>query len=337
MSDDEDYARRNRQHKLLPAPFHARGNSADSTLTEGSHLVPMEPPPRPVRPKRPSPKKKNFASSSPAKLPAIKSRQVVLGGTEELHLTERDINSFLHPTLDELRKSIKQHNMKKGRVDVGGATYRAIVGYLGTIEMPKQKETTNTDSDGTSSSLLNIRNCIRRLRVEKKVHTTVLMCIFRERVTLMNHNGLKLADYPAEEIAFCGMCTDDKRFFGLVTARKTNKDEESEDDEVGESSSCHVFMTEAACDLEERDRRAKAFQFDNDEGIEHEHEFPDNADPIIRVVMDVFGERPSESKEPRKLDQLEEEEEMSIGASSSIPHPDKSAQWKHHPQNLTEV
>ena len=61
-----------------------------------------------------------------------------MSGTEELHLTERDISSFLHPTLDELRKSIKQHNIRRGRVDVGGAVMRAVVGYLGTIEMPEK-------------------------------------------------------------------------------------------------------------------------------------------------------------------------------------------------------
>ena len=62
----------------------------------------------------------------------------------------------------------------------------------GTIEMPKGV----TQSGG----LQEIRNCIRRLRVEKKVHTLVLFCIFPSQVVLINHHGLKLAVFLAENI-----------------------------------------------------------------------------------------------------------------------------------------
>ena len=53
---------------------------------------------------------------------------------------------------------------------------------------------------GQSGGLQEIRNCIRRLRVEKKVHTLVLFCIFPSQVVLINHHGLKLAVFPAENI-----------------------------------------------------------------------------------------------------------------------------------------
>ena len=72
---------------------------------------------------------------------------------------------------------------------------------------------------GREGGLQEIRNCIRRLRVEKKVttsklyffrfviflkvHTLVLLCIFPTRVVLINHHGLKLAEFPAESIRFC--------------------------------------------------------------------------------------------------------------------------------------
>ena len=142
--------------------------------------------------------------------------------------------------------------------------------------------------------------------MEKKVHTIVLLCIFVNKIVLINHHGLKLAEYPADQITFCGMCTDDKRFFGLVTTRKEEKDP---DDEGGEEavgpggdrnssiffSSCHVFMTEPVSDKEEVERRAKAFQFDptfeEDGSSDKCKEFPLNADPIIRVVMNLYGNR----------------------------------------------
>ncbi|XP_059083925.1 regulator of G-protein signaling loco-like, partial [Tigriopus californicus] len=274
FSDDEEYAGGGRVPWLRP--IHVRGNSADSTLTEASI------PPRP-RPKKSSPKKmaKVGPTRSAMKMPSpSKSKQVDLMGSEELHLTETEINSFLHPTLSELRQSIKQRNTQYNQIAVDESLYKAVVGYLGTIEMPKEKD------PSSSNNLMAIRNCIKRLRVEKKVHTMVLMCIFEDKIVLINHHGLKLADYPSNQITFCGKCTDDKRFFGLVTTRSLDLDHE------GFSSSCHVFMTEPVTDQVEMDRRAKAFQF---ELTYHNHdpqlcrEFPSNADTIIHVVKATFG------------------------------------------------
>ena len=128
---------------------------------------------------------------------------------------------------------------------------------MGTIEMP--------EGLGREGGLQEIRNCIRRLRVEKKVntltnfyssfillnfacncfifqvHTLVLLCIFPARVVLINHHGLKLAEFPAESIRFCGVYADDRRFFGLVTAQQR-------EGEASLSSSCHVFMVEQVCE-----------------------------------------------------------------------------------------
>lgn len=70
-----------------------------------------------------------------------------------------------------------------------------------------------------------------------QVHTLVLLCIFPARVVLINHHGLKLAEFPAESIRFCGVYADDRRFFGLVTAQQR-------EGEASLSSSCHVFMVE---------------------------------------------------------------------------------------------
>ena len=72
----------------------------------------------------------------------------LLNGDQELVLTERtgamterDISSFLHPTLDELRKSIKLQNKTYGlQVDLDSAVMKVVVGYLGTIEMPKENQ-----------------------------------------------------------------------------------------------------------------------------------------------------------------------------------------------------
>ena len=52
----------------------------------------------------------------------------------------------------------------------------------------------------------------------------VLLCIFPERIVLINHHGLKLAEYMADNISFCGVYTDDRRFFGLVTSQEEQED-----------------------------------------------------------------------------------------------------------------
>ena len=105
------------------------------------------------------------------------------------------------------------------------------------------------------------------------------MAIFQEKIVLINHHGIKLAEYPATQVSFCGKSPDNKQFFGLVTTRKM-------EDEEAFSSSCHVFMTEAVTTGEEVQRRASAFQFeptktDDPDNNDEYKEFPTTADPII--------------------------------------------------------
>ena len=110
-------------------PIHVRGNSADSTLTETSEILNQ-------RPRRVSPRKKVAA-----KMKQQQPHKLDLDGGQELVLSERDIHSFLHPTLDELRKSIKMRNKKTGQeIDLRQSIRKAVVGYLGTIEMPKENQ-----------------------------------------------------------------------------------------------------------------------------------------------------------------------------------------------------
>ena len=143
-------------------------------------------------------------------------------------------------------------------------------------------------------SLQAIRSCIRRLRVEKKVHTMVLMAIFAERIVLINHHGVKLAEYPASQVSFCGKSHDNKQFFGLVTTRREMVENEEDDNDVEEvfSTSCHVFMTEVATSDDEVRRRANAFQIEptqTNAGRDLEYkEFPANADPIIETIENLY-------------------------------------------------
>lgn len=107
---------------------------------------------------------------------------------------------------------------------------------------------------------------MRRLRVEKKVHTLVLLRVWGPRpgaagaavggagpmagasgggsssgkITLTSPAGANLARFPARRVVFCGAYADDARFFGLVTSASTSNGSASSDssgDDDGDSDS----------------------------------------------------------------------------------------------------
>lgn len=132
--------------------------------------------------------------------------------------------------------------------------YRTVVGYLGTIEMPKQIVST--------SKFQTVRSCIRKMRQEKRTPTVVLMQILPNCLKLYNADNVLLAKYPATRLSYVSSnnsgvngaanADGDIRFFGLVTSSTyndgkvcdwgANSADPSRDPEVLVSSSCHVFV-----------------------------------------------------------------------------------------------
>ncbi|XP_054260544.1 regulator of G-protein signaling loco isoform X2 [Macrosteles quadrilineatus] len=165
------------------------------------------------------------------------------------------------------------------------AIYQAVVGYLGTIEMPRKLP--------PGSRLQIVRGCIKRLRAEKRSHTAVLMSIYNQSLKLTNSSGQVLAVYPADRVTFCGASSEeDRRYFGIVT---TSADEDP-------SNSCHVFAVDTRSHAEHL-QRAQSFKIECN--IEHAtgqcREFPQNCDPIItpiRMYYEAGGMRQNEVDEP---------------------------------------
>lgn len=132
--------------------------------------------------------------------------------------------------------------------------YRTVVGYLGTIEMPKQI--------ATSSKLQTVRSCIRKMRQEKRRHTIVVMQLLQNCLKLYNSENTLIAKYPANRLVYVssnnihmGNATagssyaeSDTRFFGLVTSSayqgETNREWLSTASNIDNtiSNSCHVFI-----------------------------------------------------------------------------------------------
>ncbi|XP_033757456.1 LOW QUALITY PROTEIN: regulator of G-protein signaling loco-like [Pecten maximus] len=177
-------------------------------------------------------------------------------------------------------------------LSAGTEEMRVVVGYIGSIEMP-------SDANKPHIKIQSIRNAVRRLRVEQKIHTLVLMEVTEDGVKLTNSMGTTVAHYPADRLTFSGISPDDKRFFGIVTLHSTNSDDASSDngsqEESTPSGSCHVFMV----DPEMRSHnmhaaKAKSFGITCTSGRERQscNEFPKSATPVIMAITNLYKNRP---------------------------------------------
>ncbi|XP_059145141.1 regulator of G-protein signaling 12-like isoform X2 [Physella acuta] len=172
---------------------------------------------------------------------------------------------------------------------------KAVVGYIGSIETPSSHTRPH-------QRLQALRNAVRRLRVEKKVHTLVLIQVSQTAVTLTNALGKQLALYPSDRIAFSGICPDDERFFGLVTLSLPDDDTSSLLEGGGNTSfpnsSCHVFMIEPELSPHSMHlQQAEAFHIKCSRQSLVCEEFPSSATSLILSIASLYRHGP-----PRKFD-----------------------------------
>lgn len=205
--------------------------------------------------------------------------------------------------------------------EAGPVEYKALVGYLGTIEMPKHLL--------PNTHLQTVCSCIRRLRQEKRAPTAVLMTILPTCLTLKNAANHILAIYPTNRVVYISSTTDkESRYFGLVTSAASHKSEDNLQNRVapnvadnlqkhhadyslniwqseGEkkcnlddkelemetSNSCHVFVTDPKI-IDHRIHVKKAESFNitctNDSVTGNCLEFPKNALSIVSLVQNMY-------------------------------------------------
>lgn len=189
--------------------------------------------------------------------------------------------------------------------EAGPVEYKALVGYLGTIEMPKQLL--------PNSRLQTVCSCIRKLRQEKRAPTAVLMTIFPTCLTLKNSSNHILAIYPTNRVVYIGSTADrESRYFGLVTSAvcdmrsndslqkrfgETNvwqteeKKFNNADTEVEVSNSCHVFMIDPKIvEHSVHVKKAESFKFSCTSDVITGNclEFPRNALYIVNLVQNMY-------------------------------------------------
>ncbi|XP_051755830.1 regulator of G-protein signaling 12 isoform X2 [Ctenopharyngodon idella] len=110
-----------------------------------------------------------------------------------------------------------------------------IVGYINSMELEL------VTSQSEDEALQAIRECISQIGIKQKTHSLVMMRVKCNCIQLCDDRDIVLASYPAENLALCVICTEDSRFFGLVSVDSTKNID------VGTQSStlktlCHVFF-----------------------------------------------------------------------------------------------
>lgn len=110
-----------------------------------------------------------------------------------------------------------------------------IVGYINSMELEL------VTSQSEEEALQAIRECISQIGIKQKTHSLVMMRVKCNCIQLCDDRDVVLASYPAENLALCVICTEDSRFFGLVSVDSTKNID------VGTQAStlktlCHVFF-----------------------------------------------------------------------------------------------
>ncbi|KAM7353118.1 regulator of G protein signaling family member locomotion defects [Cochliomyia hominivorax] len=183
--------------------------------------------------------------------------------------------------------------------------YRAVVGYLGTIEMPKQIS--------HSSKLQTVRSCIRKLRQEKRTPSAILMVILPDCLKLLSNKGDVLATYDSSRLNYVSSSSEsENRFFGLVTSATYSpppEDNDEEDDPLNVtaaasnssptdhiiiSNSCHVFVVDTKlCDHTQHLAKAQEFRIEctKDPISSLCLEFPNNSEYVVNLIRSMYTMR----------------------------------------------
>lgn len=226
--------------------------------------------------------------------------------------------------------------------------YRAVVGYLGTIEMPKQI--------ATSSKLQTVRSCIRKMRQEKRQPTIVLMQILPNCLKLYNLENALIAKYPSNRLVYVSSnnlgsalsassyVENDTRFFGLVTSSASHGDASNREwlstatnaDNII-SNSCHVFVIDMKL-IEHATHFQRAEHFSivctNDPISNGCLEFPSSSEYVVNLIRSMYS-----LNGPLAFDQRTAHKrfDMPLFRQPQLRHQDNNGGNSPQPSNASEV
>lgn len=172
--------------------------------------------------------------------------------------------------------------------------YRVIVGYLGTIEMPKEI--------ASNCQQTTVKQCIRKLRQEKRVPTTVLMTILPTSLSLTNTENVVLANYPAGRLNYVSNSSEsNSKYFGLVTSAIYANGLMCDTvevippmNDVSVSNSCHVFVIDTKIiehKLHNNIGESFGIHCTIDQVTGYCLEFPSSSDYVVDLIKSMYTKR----------------------------------------------
>lgn len=281
-SSDEDAA--SNQHRFRPKYPHSK-TRLNRLQLQGRNSVDvpkyLETPPIPEQHPRYA---HHFASSNylePPPLPLFESHNVIHSPNARNKADIFNVSAMVSPSPLNAASSLMN--------SPESVSFRVMVGYLGTIEMPKQI--------ATSSKLQTVRSCIRKLRQEKRNPALVLMNILPNCLNLLNSSSAILATYPCSRLNYVSSSSDNNsKFFGLVTSA-IHQEEGLQFDSIAMrkiaiSNSCHVFVIDTKL-IDHNAHLPKADKFNitcTKDSISNSClEFPTNSEYICNLIRGMYS------------------------------------------------
>ncbi|XP_031780001.1 regulator of G-protein signaling loco isoform X3 [Nasonia vitripennis] len=165
--------------------------------------------------------------------------------------------------------------------------HRAVLGYLGTIDIPSHLHSV--------SMMSLVRKCIKRIKAEKRDPTTVLLTIHVANIKLANTEGRVIAEYPSYRIVYCNsFSNEDKLHFGILTKSATANvgDVNDNHEKDNASNSCHVFkIYSKLTDHAIHANTCAAFGFGCTKASELNNacqEFPASCDGLVGAIQTLY-------------------------------------------------
>ncbi|MCI4377548.1 hypothetical protein PGIGA_G00204850 [Pangasianodon gigas] len=190
-----------------------------------------------------------------------------------------------------------------------------VVGYINSIELDLEI------SHSEEETLQAIRGCITRIATEQKTHYLVMMRVKCNCVQLCDDRDVVLAAYPAENLVLCAVCTEDNRFFGLVSKEVTKTDQKKAEQSTCIKTLCHVFIIDPElCDHAEHKSISDHFGFSctADPDTQGCLEFPQTPYSMLNFVSVLYTDMGDHIEKLRlKLDSEDCDQQTSTRNSGS--------------------
>lgn len=112
-----------------------------------------------------------------------------------------------------------------------------LVLYIGPVEIPESW------SERQLSSRC-LQECTRRLLSQRQEFLEAFLDINLQSLKILNVSQQALFKHKREELYYCGVCTNDEQYFGIVTQKVRSKSSKKSSSSSGQGSRanlCHVF------------------------------------------------------------------------------------------------